>query len=393
MHQGACAAPSVVVRPRYEVAAIARAHGKTLLARHAVGGEQRSVLAALVRCRTAALGGHLEQCDDCGYSRPAYNSCRNRHCPKCQALAQHRWLQQRRERILPVHHFHVVFTLPAELRAVVMRNRRRLYALLFQAASQTLLELAADSERLGAQLGITAVLHTWSRDLSFHPHLHCVVTGGGLSPDGSRWVATRPGFLLPVRVLGALFRVVSGHSLVRQLVHCPATHATAGRGPQPGIGSPSKQPSCSNGTHSVVSIAAIARSSSARPASDTTAPSQYQYGQMWNGGQKEQSEFASQAREARASAAVSSAMITCCRSSQESAAPPPSTSTTAPPRLRKTGVECSSTVWSLRPARCNTISPDVIIASCHVHLTRRAASSSAAGRRGRKPRADWSSTT
>lgn len=160
----------------------------------------------MAACRTAALGGHLQQCNGCGHQQPQYNSCRNRHCPKCQALAQHRWLQSRSTRILPVHHFHVVFTLPAELRPLVLRNRRVLYALLFEVASMTLLELGADPKRLGGLLGITAVLHTWTRDLSFHPHLHCVVTGGGLSADGHRWLKTRPGYLFPVRVLGALFR-------------------------------------------------------------------------------------------------------------------------------------------------------------------------------------------
>lgn len=206
MPHAACAAPAAAARPRYEVGAIARAHRDELVTHHPVNRQQHAVLDALCRCRTAALGGHLDRCGDCGYSRPSYNSCRNRHCPKCQALAQHRWLQQRRERMVDVHHFHVVFTLPAQLRSVVMRNRERLFSLLFEAASQTLLQLADDEKRLGAQLGLSAVLHTWSRDLGFHPHLHCVVTGGGLSADGSRWVSTRPGFLFPVRVMGALFR-------------------------------------------------------------------------------------------------------------------------------------------------------------------------------------------
>lgn len=168
--------------------------------------EQRRALTALVRCRTAALGGHVDQCSECDYRRPSYNSCRNRHCPKCQALAQHRWLQKRRERILPVHHFHVVFTLPAELRPLLKRNPRTLYEVMFKSASATLLELGADTRRLGARLGVSAVLHTWSRDLGYHPHIHCVVTGGGLSLDGAQWVATRPGYLFPVRVMAALFR-------------------------------------------------------------------------------------------------------------------------------------------------------------------------------------------
>lgn len=204
-----CPSPCAGLRTtgaRYEVAQIVRGHAARLQERHNVTAEHRAVLRAIAACRTAALGGHLQVCGHCGHQRPHYNSCRNRHCPKCQALAQYRWLQARVVRILPVHHFHVVFTLPAELRALFLHNRRRLYALLFEAAPGALLQLAMDPRRLGAQLGITAVLHTWRRDLGLHPHLHCVVTGGGLSPDAQRWVSTRPGFLFPVRVLGSLFR-------------------------------------------------------------------------------------------------------------------------------------------------------------------------------------------
>lgn len=192
------------IRPRYEVAQIARACASSLTDR--LSAEQKAVLRAITTCRTAELGGHLQVCRDCGHQQPQYNSCRNRHCPKCQALAQFRWLEARRERILPVHHFHVVFTVPAELRPLMLRNRRLLYALLFDAAPQTLLALGLDRKRLSAELGVTAVLHTWARDLGFHPHLHCVVTGGGLSTVGDDWVKTDPGFLFPVRVLGALFR-------------------------------------------------------------------------------------------------------------------------------------------------------------------------------------------
>lgn len=167
--------------------------------------EERRVLSALGLCRTAALGGHYDQCSTCGFQRPSYNSCRNRHCPKCQALAQHRWIEARRKRLLPVHYFHVVFTVPCELRALFRAERRRLCSLLMRVAASTLLELGHDDRHLGAQLGLTAVLHTWSRDLSWHPHVHCVVTGGGLGPDGG-WVSTHPGFLFPVRVLSRLFR-------------------------------------------------------------------------------------------------------------------------------------------------------------------------------------------
>jgi hypothetical protein len=170
-----------------------------------LSAEQRKVLRAIVRCRTAVLGGHLDVCERCGFERPSYNSCRDRHCPKCQALAQHRWLQARKERLLPIHHFHVVFTLPAQLRPLVMHNRRLLFEQLCRTASATLLELGRDPKRLGAKLGVTAVLHTWTRDLTFHPHLHCLVTGGGLDDEG-RFARTRPDFLFPVRVLGKLFR-------------------------------------------------------------------------------------------------------------------------------------------------------------------------------------------
>jgi len=184
---------------------------------YAQGSPERRVLTAWMTCRTAVLGGHLDRCSGCGHERPSYNSCRNRHCPKCPALAQYRWLEARRERVLPVHHFHVVFTLPAELRGLFQGNLRRMADVLFRAAADTLLELGRDPQWLGAQLGLTAVLHTWTRDLSWHPHLHCIVTGGGLDQE-DQWRATRQGFLFPVRVLGRLFR---GKYLdaVRRLYH------------------------------------------------------------------------------------------------------------------------------------------------------------------------------
>jgi hypothetical protein len=194
------------VRPLLEVADILRAHGEAYAARHPVSALQAAVMRRLVACRTAALGGHVDACGRCGYTRVSYNSCRDRHCPKCQGVKRAAWLEARLERLLPVEHFHVVFTLPVALHPLVLHHPRRLYDLLFRAASQALLTLAADPKRLGAQLGITAILHTWGQNLSFHPHLHCVVTGGGLSPDGSRWIATRPGYLLPVKVLARLFR-------------------------------------------------------------------------------------------------------------------------------------------------------------------------------------------
>lgn len=173
---------------------------------HALSPDQHAVLRAVARCRTAALGGHVDVCDACGHSAIAYNSCRNRHCPKCQALSQARWINRRMERVLPTHAFHVVFTIPSELHRLALVNREALFDILFAAAAESLLELGRDRRWLGAELGITSVLHTWTRDLRFHPHVHCVVSGGGLSPDGTEWIAARPDFLFPVRVLGALFR-------------------------------------------------------------------------------------------------------------------------------------------------------------------------------------------
>lgn len=165
--------------------------------------EQRRALEAMALCRTAALGGHLDRCAGCDFERPSYNSCRNRHCPKCQALAQERWLDARRARVLPVGHFHVVFTVPSELHPLMAFGREALFGALMRSAAHTLDALARD--KMGATLGISAVLHTWTRELRFHPHVHCLVTAGGLALDDSRWVATE-GFLFPVKVMGALFR-------------------------------------------------------------------------------------------------------------------------------------------------------------------------------------------
>jgi len=192
--------------PRLEVADILRAHGDAYRACHPVSPEQANVLRRLTACRTAALGGHIDTCDACGTVQVSYNSCRDRHCPKCQTTRQVEWVESRLERLLPVSYFHVVFTLPEQLQPLGLKNRRVLYDLLFRAASETLLELAADPRHLGGQIGFTAVLHTWGQNLLFHPHLHCVVTGGGLSPDRQRWVAGREDYFLPVRVLGELFR-------------------------------------------------------------------------------------------------------------------------------------------------------------------------------------------
>ena len=163
-------------------------------------------MSAIEHCRTAALGGHVEACDDCGHWRIAYNSCRNRHCPKCQGAAARTWLAEREADLLPVGYFHVVFTLPAEIGEIAWQNKAVVYDLLFKAASETMMTIAADPRHLGVRIGITAVLHTWGSALTHHPHVHMIVPGGGISPDGTHWVASKPGFLLPVRVLGSLFR-------------------------------------------------------------------------------------------------------------------------------------------------------------------------------------------
>ena len=167
---------------------------------------QRRVMRAVELCRTAELGGHVEQCDDCAHTRIAYNSCRNRHCPKCQWTAAQAWLEAREAELLPVPYFHVVFTLPAALGALAYQNKARVYGLLLKTAAETLTAIAADPKHLGARIGVIAVLHSWGQTLDHHPHVHCIVPAGGISLDDSRWVVCRPGFFLPVRVLSRLFR-------------------------------------------------------------------------------------------------------------------------------------------------------------------------------------------
>ena len=196
------------MRTSVEVADIFRAAGRAYRAAHAghLSLAQLKVMSAIENCRTAALGGHLEACEDCGQWRIAYNSCRNRHCPKCQGAAARTWLDEREADLLPVGYFHVVFTLPAEVADIAFQNKALVYDLLFKAASETMLTIAADPKHLGARIGITAVLHTWGSAMTHHPHVHMIVPGGGIAPDGSRWISSRPAFLLPVRVLGALFR-------------------------------------------------------------------------------------------------------------------------------------------------------------------------------------------
>jgi hypothetical protein len=195
-------------RPNLEVADVFRRYGAAYRQQHAgsLSRGQRRVMSAIEFCRTAALGGHLEQCDSCGHQRPAYNSCRDRHCPKCQSLARARWLEDRQAELLPVEYFHVVFTVPEEIAAIAYQNKQVVYGILFRATMETLCTIAADPKHLGAKIGFLAVLHSWGQNLLHHAHLHCVVPGGGLSSDGKQWVACCPGFFLPVRVLSRLFR-------------------------------------------------------------------------------------------------------------------------------------------------------------------------------------------
>jgi hypothetical protein len=192
--------------PPVEVADIVRAYGAAFRATHAVSHEQARVLRAIAQCRTAALGGHVEHCVSCGAERVCYDSCRNRHCPKCQGSARAKWLAAEQALLLPIPYFHVVFTLPHQLNPLIRVNQRVLYNLLFQTAAQTLQEFARDPNHLGAEIGITAVLHTWGQTLTAHVHVHCVVTGGGLSPDGTQWRACQHRFLFAVKALGQVFR-------------------------------------------------------------------------------------------------------------------------------------------------------------------------------------------
>ena len=192
----------------WEVADIFRRHGEAYRQAHAghLGRTECRIMGAIEACRTAVLGGHIERCADCGLIRIAYNSCRNRHCPKCQGPARAVWLAERQAELLPVPYFHVVFTLPTPAAEIAFQNKAAVYAILFKAAAETLSIIAADPRHLGAQIGFVAVLHTWGQNLQHHPHIHCLVPGGGLSSDGTRWVSCRPGFFLSVRVLSRLFR-------------------------------------------------------------------------------------------------------------------------------------------------------------------------------------------
>ena len=197
-----------MIRPPWEVADIIRRAGEKFFERYrdSLTWTQLKVLRAIARCRTATLGGHRDQCVRCGHQAISYNSCRNRHCPKCQTNAREKWLCARRQELLPVGYFHLVFSVPHALVPLIWQNKRYLFGLLFDASAATLLEVAADPARLGAEIGFLSILHTWGQTLQRHPHIHCVVPGGGLSPDHSRWVRSAPHFFLPVRVLSRVFR-------------------------------------------------------------------------------------------------------------------------------------------------------------------------------------------
>ena len=195
-------------RHRPEVADVFRSHGAAFERSQggSIAAEQRRVLRELAICRTPALGGHRFRCDRCGYERVAYHSCRNRHCPKCQAHARARWLDDRRRELLPVPYFHVVFTVPERIGPLALQNKRQVYGILFRSVAETLQTLARDPRHLGAEIGFMAILHTWGQTLQHHPHLHCVVPGGGIGPDGQSWVSSRANFFLPVRVMSRVFR-------------------------------------------------------------------------------------------------------------------------------------------------------------------------------------------
>lgn len=193
-------------RPTLELADIFRRHGPAFRQAHSLPVSQLRLMRAIENCRTAALGGHVDQCGLCQHTRISYNSCRNRHCPKCGGKQRAQWLLQRKQDLLPIQYFHVVFTLPAPAAAIAFHNKKAVYDILFRTASQTLLTIARDPKHLGAEIGLFAILHTWGQNLHHHPHVHCVVSGGGLSADSDRFICCRPGFFLPVRVLSRLFR-------------------------------------------------------------------------------------------------------------------------------------------------------------------------------------------
>ena len=209
-----------MVREELEVADVFRRFGPAFRDRHgaSLSAARWRAMRAIESCRTAALGGHVERCGDCGHQRVAYNSCRNRNCPKCQGLARAQWLEDRQAELLDVPYFHVVFTVPAEIEVIAFQNQTVVYDILFRAASETLRTIAADPKHLGAEIGFLAVLHTWGQNLMHHPHVHCLVPGGGIAPDGKSWIACPKGFFLPVRVLSRMFRGLFLHYLDKAFV-------------------------------------------------------------------------------------------------------------------------------------------------------------------------------
>src|SRR3954452_5419103 len=225
-------------RPKLEIADIFRDHGAAWRSANAghVSLDQLKVMSAIERCRTAALGGHVERCEKCSYTIVAYNSCRNRHCPKCQGAAAQEWLAEREAELLPVPYVLVGFSLPARIADIAYQNKAVIYGLLFKASSETMLTIAADPKHLGARIGITSVLHTWGSAMTHHPHVHMIVPGGGISLDGARWIAKRPDFFLPVRVLSKLFRrlmiekLIAAHAAGQLMFygsHAPLSDANA----------------------------------------------------------------------------------------------------------------------------------------------------------------------
>jgi predicted Zn-ribbon and HTH transcriptional regulator len=189
-----------------EVADIFRQYGDDYRAKHKLSYAMTKAMHAIQYCRTSLMGGHVDECNDCGYTKISYNSCRNRHCPKCQNLPKERWVEARKRDLLPISYFHTVFTLPVELRAITLRNKKVMYSMLFKASSETLLELAHDPKYLGARIGFISLLHTWGQNLMDHPHVHCIVTGGGLTREQDQWVSSKKDFFIPVRVMSKLFR-------------------------------------------------------------------------------------------------------------------------------------------------------------------------------------------
>jgi hypothetical protein len=218
-------------RPPLEVADIVRCAGQAFLehSRKWINWQHQKVLLAITRCRTAALGGHRDQCSDCGHTAISYNSCRNRHCPRCQGNARRRWLKAREQELLPTRYVHAVFTLPRELAPLALQNKRLIYDLLFHASAETLLEIARDPRHLGAEIGFFSVLHSWNQRLQFHPHIHCVLAAGGLAPDHSRWISARRSFFLPIGVLSRVFRgkFVAGLRRLPSIEACSSSTATS----------------------------------------------------------------------------------------------------------------------------------------------------------------------